>query len=211
MNKEQWKKLYQEHAYLFERFGSFYRIGIGLCIDSLGEDEEIEDFAALNKRYEEWSESKEGKKSNSVILQILSDETDAKIQIGLDSIAKGNYSKTDSRPYLGTYTVQDNETKLWGLITEEGEEILPCIFERIHRHAAGPLEANFKNECFEVSICPESMRIDIESEPINDDLEFFIYGRNGIYMLIDGNSSDDIAQELKQLLKKKHRIKHIEK
>lgn len=148
----------------------------------------------------EWHESEKGKNANAMIVQVLNAEKDSKIQLGLTTIEKGNFlyvNKTRGN-YLGTYVVYDNITRLHGLITENGEEVLPCIFDSVSVKLDGVIKVRFKGADYELmfSAC--------DYEPKEGR---FCYGGNSAYILTNymykRNPSPTLLQ-LVDLLKKNH-------
>lgn len=88
--------------------------------------------------------------------------SDSAIQIGLTSIERGNFYKV--RPNLegcfGAHVVRDNDSKLYGLVTDDGEEIMPCIFDDLSVSLSAYIKTHFKEQYYEFSILPNSYRPD---------------------------------------------------
>lgn len=148
----------------------------------------------------EWRESEKGKNANAMIVQVLNAEKDSKIQLGLTTIENGNFSYVNKihGNYLGTYVVYDNITRLRGLITENGEEVLPCIFDSVSVKLDGFIEVRFKGADYELmfSAC--------DYEPKEGR---FCYGGNSAYILTNymyKRNPSPTLQQLVDMLKKNH-------
>ncbi len=71
-------------------------------------------------------------------------DKDQAIAKGMTTIDTGDYTvRTDTKRF-DTYVVQDNETKLFGLVTVDNEEILPCIFDHVGVTLDGSIEVTYK-------------------------------------------------------------------
>ena len=56
--------------------------------------------------------------------------------------------------------VRDNDSKLYGLVTDDGEEIMPCIFDDLSVSLSAFIETHFKEQYYEFLILPNSYRPD---------------------------------------------------
>lgn len=124
----------------------------------------------------EWRESENGKKANVMIAELLNADKDSKIQHGLSTIVNGNFSyvnKTRGK-YWGTYVVYDNITRLRGLVTENGEEVLPCIFDYVSVKLDGFIEIGFLGSKYEFHFAP------CKYKPKEN---WFCYGENSAYIV----------------------------
>ena len=88
--------------------------------------------------------------------------SDNAIQIGLTSIERGNFYKVrpDLEGSFGAHVVRDNDSKLYGLVTDDGEEIMPCIFDDLSVSLSAFIETHFKEQYYEFLILPNSYRPD---------------------------------------------------
>ena len=145
-----------------------------------------------------WRESERGKKANAMIAELVNADKDSKIQHGLTTIEKGAFSyvnKTRGK-CLGTYVVYDNITRLRGLVTEKGEEVLPCIFDSISVKLDGFIEVMFCGSDYDFIFSAG------EYEPAEN---MFCYGENSAYMATHcKRNSSPKFQQLIGLLKKNH-------
>lgn len=141
----------------------------------------------------EWRESENGKKVNAMIAQVLNAEKDFKIQYGLSTIEKGNFSYVNKSRgmYFGTYVVYDNITRFRGLITEDGEEVLPCIFDSVSVKLDGAIEVRFKGADYKFMFSAS------DYEPKEGR---FCYGENSAYSLSDYKSKHNPDPTLLQLV-----------
>lgn len=71
-------------------------------------------------------------------------DKDQAIAKGMTSIDTGDYTVRTNTKRFDTYVVQDNETKLFGLVTVDNEEILPCIFDHVGVKLDGSIEVTYK-------------------------------------------------------------------
>lgn len=81
---------------------------------------------------------------NRQITKYIMNNSDNAIQIGLTSIERGNFYKVrpDLEGCFGAHVVRDNDSKLCGLVTDNGEEIMPCILTMClsyHLHSSKPV------------------------------------------------------------------------
>ena len=146
MTKEELKRVLLTHLNLdnYERaeIDRFFEVQDGIT---------VENFTQL---FNEWRESDDGKKTDNEILQIKSIVHDVKIQKGLTSISRGNYHKVrpDLKGRFGANVVVDNATKLRGLVSDDNEEILPCIFDNVNVTLSAFIETTFNERYYEFSI-----------------------------------------------------------
>lgn len=99
------------------------------------ENEGNGEISALNYRdhYERWFNSYSGKLTLVGLFNKTSKaEVFARLQRGLTSIERDTFIVLENTHSLGTYVVLDRESHLFGLITENKEEILPCIFSNVY-------------------------------------------------------------------------------
>jgi hypothetical protein len=71
-------------------------------------------------------------------------DKDQAIAKGMTTIDTGDYTVRTNTRRFDTYVVQDNETKLFGLVTVDNEEILPCIFDHVGVKLDGSIEVTYK-------------------------------------------------------------------
>ncbi len=71
-------------------------------------------------------------------------DKDQAIAKGMTTIDTGDYTVRTNTKQFDTYVVQDNETKLFGLVTVDNEEILPCIFDHVGVKLDGSIEVTYK-------------------------------------------------------------------
>lgn len=137
------------------------------------EDIDIRNYQSV---LDEWRESEAGKRANTMIQQVIDAEKDEKIKYGLTAIERGNYSYVNSARgrCLGTYVVYDRITRLRGLITENEEEVLPCILDDISVHLDGYTDVTFKNKQY---------TIDLLASRVNRHSIAFSYKNGGSYVL----------------------------
>lgn len=139
----------------------------------------------------EWRESENGKKANAMITKRLNAEKESKIQHGLTTIEKGIFSYVNKTNRFGTYVVYDKITGLYGLVTENGEEVLPCIFDSVSVKLDGFIEVKFLGSSYDFmfSAC--------EYEPKEDR---FCYGENSAYIVCHKHRRDTQEQKLQHLI-----------
>lgn len=141
--------------------------------------------------FNEWRESENGQKSRAMINQLLNADIDFKIQHGLTTIEKGNFTYINKKrgKCCGTYVVYDNITRLRGLVTEKGEEVLPCIFDSISVSLTAFIDVRFKGSDYE---------FDFASCEYKPNENWFCYGENSAYIV---NYKEDCpSPELQQLI-----------
>ena len=160
---------------------------------------ERDDITAENftRLFIEWCNSDDGKKAAAEIIQGLSKEQDAEIAIGLSSIWRKDYKRVrpDLPARFGAYAVIDNNTRLWGLLSEDNEEILPCIFDDVDVKLSGFFETHFKGNYYEFMILPKSFKPEIESW-----YHIFSGGAWGYYELEDYDTEDELDETTRQLV-----------
>jgi len=124
-----------------------------------------------------------------------------RIDIGLTSISIGDYQlfKQNEYPRLGCLRVVDNETRLRGLISEDGEEILPCIFDDVDVKLDGIIEVHFKGRYYEFIIMADGF------VPERSRTSFF-FSKKCFYELDMCNDADETTQQLITFLNVKHSI-----
>lgn len=101
--------------------------------------------------YNEWCESENGKIANAIVDQFVLAAKDAQIQQSLNSIAYHNYSKITNRNlWCGDfYIARDNSTSLYGVISVDGGEVIPCICDNMSIHLNGFIDISFKQRKYE--------------------------------------------------------------
>lgn len=162
--------------------------------------EEVDDITVENfeKKYSEWVENCDGEKIFEQVRQEESDREDALIAIGMASIRNKDYTARndpDAMSRFGLDDVRCNKTGLYGIITNEGEEVLPCIFESVNIHLDGYIEASFKGVQFDFWTVYRE-----KGEKYEDCHDIIYYGKYGAIRLSIHRQADDIAQELAKLL-----------
>lgn len=137
--------------------------------------------------------------------------------MGLTSIKRGNFYKvgTDLEGRFGAHVVRDNDSKLFGLVSDDGEEIMPCIFDDLSVRLSEYIETSFKGRYYEFMILPNSYRLDPKNS-ITDtffgNIWFYRIGRNKTirdertgkeYRVLELDSN---TQQLIELLCVKHAV-----
>lgn len=99
---------------------------------------------------------------NRQITKYIMNNSDNAIQIGLTSIERGNFDKVrpDLEGCFGAHVVRDNDSKLCGLVTDNGEEIMPCIFDDVSVKLDAFIETRFKGQYYKFLILSNSYRPD---------------------------------------------------
>ena len=196
MKKEELKSIILENRNLdlfekimIERFFSLY------------DDITVENF---NQRYIEWCNSFDGEVAAAKTKQVLSEEKDRKIEIGLTTIERGDYHffRPNWPNVVGEYVVIDNNTGLWGLLSKTNEEILPCIFDDIYVKLDWLIIAHFKGTLYEFNI----LSLDYKPDPENFG-KYRRYDFNGgiwYYRLVLKHEPDYATRQLISLLSTKH-------
>lgn len=160
----------------------------------------------FQERYNEWLKSDEGQQVCKEIRQKKSAEEDAKIQKGLTSIERGNFHILQNTHQQRTYVVRDNETNLYGLITDDNnKEILPCIFTDINVHVGGYTEASFKGNKYEFSTFWGTTKQMTEEKRKSMSDRLFIYAETNVYNIYHLDDSP-ITKKLVELLKVNHSL-----
>ena len=151
----------------------------------------------------------------------VSDEKEAKLIEGLTSIERGNIHRfrPDSKGCFGTHIVIDNETNLWGLISNDNEEVLPCIFDEVNVTLSGFIEVQFKRRYYSFMILSKDFKPDHGSD------SFVFYGGIWYYQLGDNKiiknyentgidysfvELDEITQKLISLLTVSHAPQYMQ-
>ena len=150
------------------------------------------------EKFQEWKESKSGKDALAQIEKDLSNKQDDSIQKGLTAIQRNDYSVLEDTICLGTYIVKNRETGYYGLITESGEEILPCIFSTVSVKSYDFIEVGFKgvymNPTHNLKLCERKAAVAFAEHKKNG----FIYGDKGGYFIL--GLRREIDERTKQLI-----------
>lgn len=151
----------------------------------------------------------------------VSDEKEAKLIEGLTSIERGDIHRVrpDAKGRFGTYIVIDNETNLRGLISNDNEEVLPCIFDDVDVKSDGIIVVQFKGRYYSFTILSKDFKPDHGSE------SFVFYGGIWYYQLGDNKiienyentgidysfvELDEITQKLISLLNVSHAPQYMQ-
>lgn len=123
------------------------------------------------------------------------------IKIGLSAIRNRDYTPrndAETKRRFGIDAVWCNKTHLMGIITTNGEEVLPCIFASVCIHLDFYIEAIFKGAQFDfLGIHREKG----ERSSLFDNIIY--YGETGAIKCKppkDGEMPKDIVHELEKLL-----------
>lgn len=173
-------------------------------------------YENVNEMYHKWLNSDAGQLACNEIDKKMSDEEDVLIQRSLTSIDRGNYHVLTNTHRGGTFVVSDNETHLHGLITENGDEIFPCIFKRVRVSLDGFIEVSFKQLKFSFNFNPGSFANDLKSswEKYGEVPKgYFLYRETETYSITHesefdyhGNDDNPIVKKLFELLNVKHKL-----
>ena len=151
------------------------------------------------EKFLDWQNSKSGKVASIQIEKELSFKRDINIRKGLTAIQRKDYVVLYNTHRRGTYVVKNAETDLFGLITEQGEEILPCIFNTVSVKASNYIEVGFKgfymNPTHHLSFCDKELALSLTYDDY-DDRYGFTYGDNGGLILF----VDQMGEATKQLI-----------
>ena len=150
-----------------------------------------------------WRKSENGKQALFEIEEELLARKDSLIKKGLTAISRGDYVLYENTYCHGTYAVKNKATGYFGLITESGEEILPCIFDDLNVSLTWFLDLVFKGQKFE-----GGLRINRELPHIGS--YSFWYGNEGGYYIDDPDAKEGsprwrCLQQLIDLLNANHR------
>lgn len=158
------------------------------------DDITVENFTQL---FNEWRNSDDGKQAAAEIEDGLSKEKDAELMVGLSSIWRGDYKRfrPDSPARKGTHVVIDNITRLRGLLSEDGEEILPCIFDDVDVKLSGYLEVHFKGRYYAFMILSKDFKPRIKSYDYD-----FSGGAWGYYRLDEYDKYEELDETTRQLV-----------
>ena len=186
MTKEEFKEIILSHTNL----DTYRRASMERFIDET-DDLTIDNFM---ERYQDWINSGKNKKVFEQVLCELLDEYDAKIKIGINAIPNHDYTPRNDQDTLMRFnldSVRCNSTGLYGIITAEGEEVVPCIFESIDIHLDGIIDAVFKDlECTLMTVNRAA------AESLEDDEKIILYGKNGALHI----NVFEIAPQYEQLI-----------
>lgn len=172
--------------------------------------EEEDDITAKNfeQKYCEWKEAN-SEKIKKIYEKVRKEELgrkDALIEIGKAAIQNKDYTARNEIRF-GLAVVRCNKTGLRGIVTTEGEEVLPCIFDSINIHIDGYIETFFKGVKFNFGIVYRE-----KGDKYDGRHGIIYYGKSGAIRLnIDADEQpEDVTKELAVLLglelkSKKHR------
>ena len=163
----------------------------------------VENF---QEKFLDWQNSKSCKAASIQIEKELSFKRDTNILRGLAAIQRKDYFVLDNTRRQGTYVVKNAETGLFGLITEQGEEILPCIVNCVSVKLDNCIEVGFKgiymNPTHEISFCDKELALSLAHDDY-DDRYGFTYGDNGgLILFVD--QMDEATKQLIDLLSINH-------
>lgn len=149
------------------------------------------------KKYHEWIGSGKNKKVFEQEHQEVLDETDTKIKIGINAIRNNDYTSDGNPDSLSRFNmdrVRCNATGLYGLITPDGEEIVPCCFDDINIHLDGVVEAVFKDmKCNLLTVNREA------AESFEGKKKVLLYGKTGA-LIINAPKQNPLSEQLFNLL-----------
>ena len=150
------------------------------------------------EKYYEWVDSGKNKKVFEQVHNNVMDEYDAKIKTGINAIRNNDYTPRNDSDALQRFkidTVRCNSTGLVGIITDDGEEVLPCIFQSINIHLDGFIEAEFKGlECKLMTVNREA------AESHKDEKGILLYGKSGA-LSIDVPENNPSSAQLLNILR----------
>ena len=161
----------------------------------------------FKKKYEEWLESDEGLQVCREEKQRESAREDAQIQKGITSVERGNFHILPHSHQRLTYLVRDNETNLYGLVTDDDikEEILPCIFTDINVHLDGFIDVTFKGHNYEFTFWGTTKDLTkVDRKSMSD--RYFVYAETKVYTMIHIIEDSPITKKLRELLKVNHSV-----
>ena len=161
----------------------------------------VENF---QEKFLDWQNSESGKAASIKIEKELSSIRDTNILKGLTAIQRKDFVVLKNT--RGTYVVKNAETGLFGLITEQGEEILPCIFNYVSVKLGNRIDVGFKgiymNPTHEISFCDKELALSLAHDDY-DDRYGFTYGENGGFILWV-ETMDETTKQLIDLLSINH-------
>lgn len=163
--------------------------------------DETDDLSTDNfmEKYYEWVDSGKNKKAFEQVREEDLDEDDAKIKIGINAIHNNDYTPANNPDSLMRYkidSVRCNSTGLNGIITADGEEVVPCIFENINIHLDGIIEAEFKG--LECTLMTTNREV---AESDKDKKNILLYGKTGA-LVINAPRKNPLSEQLFNLLSK---------
>ena len=160
------------------------------------EDLTIENFM---EKYQDWINSGKNKEVFEQVHNERLDEYDAKIKIGINAITHHDYTPRNDQDTLLRFNldrVRCNSTGLYGIITAEGDEVVPCIFESIEIHLDGVIDAVFKDLIFTLMTVNRAA-----AESLEDDEKILLYGKNEA-LRINVSKRSPLYKQLINLLSK---------
>lgn len=128
------------------------------------------------------------------------DEYDAKIKIGINAISNNDYNSNNDSDTLMRFKidrVRCNSTGLNGIITADGEEVVPCIFDYINIHLDGYVEAVFKGIDYNLMFVSREM-----AESLRDRKEVIFYSKTGAVIVKAPSKNPLLYAQLLSLLSK---------
>lgn len=150
-------------------------------------------------KYYAWVDSGKNKKAFEKVHSEVVAEEDAKIKVGINAISHNDYTPSNDPDTLKRFNmdrVRCNSTGLYGIITANGEEIVPCIFEYINIHLDGYIETVFKGvECNLLLTSRET------AESHYDKGNVFFYGKRGAF-IVKAPKKNPVSIQLLELLSK---------
>ena len=167
----------------------------------------------FDEMYDHWIKSDAGQKACYEEEQKISAIEYARMKKGLTSIDKGNYTVLSNTHRLRTCVVEDSETNLYGLITDDKKEILPCIFTGINVTLDGFIEVAFKGYRYSFYFNPKGFAAELKSLDEKELKEYFLYAETETYCIAheDGfdyeGNNNSVEQKLFDLLNVNHRVK----
>ena len=151
------------------------------------------------EKYMEWVNSGKNKKVYEQVHNEVLDEYDAKIKTGINAISNNDYTPYNDPDTLKRFKidrVRCNSTGLMGIITDDGKEVAPCIFESVNIHLDGIIDVEFKGlECNLMFVHREA------AESLEDKKEILLYGKTGA-LIINAPKRNPLSKQLFNLLSK---------
>lgn len=149
--------------------------------------------------FNEWNESKNGETANALVDQFVLAAKEAQIQHSLYSISYHDYTKIgfEYNLWCGVfYIVRDKSTSLYGLISADGGEVIPCICDTMSVSSDGFIDISFKQRKYSFMLLSSARN---RRNVIN-----FSYGKDGLYCLepnkmVKAKKKDGTECELKVL------------
>lgn len=118
---------------------------------------------------------------------------------------------------LRTYVVLDRESHLWGLVTENKEEILPCIFANVYVTFDWFVEVTFVGHKYSFAFNSKDSFSKLKDRDLSHQKGCFLYmdGESKTYEITNEfdyrGDNNPLEQKLFELLNVKHRLVFTDK